>query len=752
MTSPVDAGLPFQLADYYKLKTISQPAVSPDGRKVAFVLEGFLKKDDDRYQNLWVVDTDGSAPPHRLTRGRTRDSSPQWSPDGRYLAFLSARPDELEITETQNEDRENHRGPQAKKTGEEEPKPQIWILDLQAGGEPRQLTCREEGVEEFSWSPDSQKIVFAARDPTPEQKEYLKALRKDKGPYVIHRVQHKYDGRGYLDDVRTHLFVADVGTRAVHQITSGPCDERHPRFSPRGTWIVFVSNRTGDADNNRRQDLWLVRPDGRDARRLTFGDVQANWPRFSPDEKWVAFTVNMVPENVYTLQSLAVIETSLAEKIDDLATFVGKGWSTIGGIVPDSHGGDPIANARVYPVPLRRTPLRLLTADLDRPVESEPLWLDENTIMVSVGDRGQTRLALANVDGAAFITFPYDRMCTVDQFDAQGGMAVVALNRPETGRELYALPVNDLLAVALASSPVDPKAVRLTKVNESLLAGRTPARYERITFANHDGDTIEALVALPPGFDPAKGPAPLLVTIHGGPMSYDTPSFRFDRQYFAGQGYLVLMVNYRGSTSYGEAFCRVIQSDWGPREHDDVMSGVDYLVERGWADPQRLFVTGFSQGGIMTNWAVGHTNRFRAAVTEHGMWDYAAAFGTDDSHLWWQDDLGVPWQNPEGYHRISPAAAVSNIHTPLLITAGEHDWRCPLDQAELLYMALKKRGVPTELVIYQDEHHAITKPRRAIDRLERICRWLEKYGGQPFRDDSAREIPDDAGTSEPQAI
>lgn len=161
------------------------------------------------------------------------------------------------------------------------------------------------------------------------------------------------------------------------------------------------------------------------------------------------------------------------------------------------------------------------------------------------------------------------------------------------------------------------------------------------------------------------------------PVTWGRPIW-FDTQYLASQGYLVLLVNYRGSISYGERFCAVIRGDWGHREHDDVMSGVQAVLDRGWADPDLLYCTGFSQGGIMTNWAVGHTDIFRAAASEHGMWDYTAAYGTDDCHLWWQDDIGVPWQNEEKHRTMSPSSGLQNIRTPLLITAGEVDWRCPL--------------------------------------------------------------------------
>jgi dipeptidyl aminopeptidase/acylaminoacyl peptidase len=691
-------------------------ALAPDGRLAAFTLRWYRQKENDAQSSLWVVPTDGSAPPHRLTRGATADRAPAFSPDGRLLAFLSTREDEPEVAAERSRDAEG--GKPAK------PKPQVWVLDLAAGGEPRQVTAREEGVADFAWSPDGRCLVVAARDPTPAQRRYLEAIRgDDRGPLLTARVQHKHDGRGYLDDVRTHLFVVDVATRAERRLTDGPCDELEPRWSPDGAWIAFVSNRTGDADNNRRSDLWLISPAGDAKRRLTHGDVGARSPRWSPDGRRLAFVSSLAPEDAYRLQHLMVVEVDDGEPLTELP--VGVGWSSVGGIVPDDPGPDPVAAARVYPVPLRRTPARVLTSALDRPVVGAPVWLDAESLLAPVGDRGQTVLVRVADDGTCTRLYPEpgDRLCSLGLPAAAGGVIVAGIDRPDTGMDLYRL---------------GERPLRLTDVNP-WLRERKLASYQWVQFRDHDGVEVEALVARPEH----PGPHPLLVAIHGGPMAYDAPVFRFDRQYWAAtQGYLVLMVNYRGSTSYGEAFCRSIQGAWGPREHDDVMCGVDHVLERGWADPDRLFCTGFSQGGIMTNWAVGHTDRFRAAASEHGMWDYVAAYGTDDCHLWWQDDLGVPWQNEAGYRRISPMAAAGAIRTPLLITAGELDWRCPLSQAEQLYLTLKKRGVPTQLVIYQGEHHAITRPRRAIDRLIRIGRWLARYGGAPWSDASAEGYPD----------
>lgn len=678
---------PLDADDFHRLSRVLDVAVSPDGERVAVVRRDADPEEDEFVRSLFVVPADGDDPPHRLTRASdARD--PAWSPDGSRLAFVASRGTDRADAAARTEEEADD----ALDTGAEEPTAQVWAFDLDRGGDARRLTDFVEGVRSFDWSPDGERLVAAARDPTGAEADALRARREERGPFDTRRTQFKADGTGYLDDVTTHLFVVDRETGATTRLEDAygaGASEAHsglqPSWGPGG--IAFLSRRGPDADATRGMDLYVVAPDGGDAERLTPGEptVGVASPRWGPDGESVA-VAGSDPTNVHVPTEAWVVDADTGER-------------------------------------------RSASASLDRTLSRSgaPEWVDGDRLLAPVGDGGLTRLvaldAGADDPERAFAAQGRDR--TVTAFDVAGGTVAVALSHPGDGEDVFAA---DAGAVLGDWTTADPD--RLTAVNDDLLDGAVTPDCERVRFENGDGDEVEGLLYAPPGFDPGTDdPLPLVAHVHGGPVAYDAPRFEFLYAHWVGRGYAVLNVNYRGSSSYGRAFSEAIRGEWGPREADDVLSGVDAAVERGWADPGRLFVSGFSQGGINTLYVLTRDDRFRAAAPEHGIYDFESLYGTGDLHLWYEHDVGFPWEQPEGYRDISSIRDVDAVDTPLLVTAGENDWRCPASQAEQLYLRVKRRGVDARLVVYPDESHDVSRPGRAVHRVETLTGWFDDHGG-----------------------
>jgi len=693
-----------QPSDLYDYRTAAQPAVSPSGDRVAYVVEGFDPDEDERRASLFVAPTDGSRDPHRLTRVADA-SQPKWSPGDERLAFVAAREEDVarRVGRDENDEATEEDGTESERGDDDGPTPQVWLFDLHRGGDAQQVTDFEEGVREFDWGPGGERTVVSARDPTDEQREYLDEL-EESGPVEIERLQHKANGVGWLDEVTTYLFVVDVdgGERdrlddAYGQGAREPVMGLQPAWGP-GDRIAFASNRTERPDDSEAVCLYTIDPSGEDLRRVTDESRRALGYEWAPDGERLAFLVGE-PTNWYAPNEL----------------HVGR----------DDSG----AHASVTP-------------DLDRTVVLPPRWADvdrdgTDEVVAGVGDGGLTRLVRSDpAAGHAERTFgAQGRDRELADFDVGGDTVVALFNDPQGGHELYAAGVADL---------DDPEAT-LTRVDApaaALLDDRAVPYRERITVENDVGVSIEADLYRPSaagdGEEPATPPEdgyPLVAAVHGGPMSYDAPTFRFERGYWTGEGYAVVRPNYRGSVSYGQAFAERLKGTRGDLETDDVTSVVEAVVGRGLADPDRTFVTGFSYGGITTANVVVRTDEFAAAAAEHGIYDDRSAFGTDDNHLWHEWEFGLPWETPETYDEISPITEVDNVATPLLVTAGENDWRCPPTQAEQLYVSVRKQGVPAKLVIYRNEHHDVGDPDRAVHRIETPTEWFREH--DPAREEEA---------------
>jgi dipeptidyl aminopeptidase/acylaminoacyl peptidase len=257
-----------------------------------------------------------------------------------------------------------------------------------------------------------------------------------------------------------------------------------------------------------------------------------------------------------------------------------------------------------------------------------------------------------------------------------------------------------------------------------------------VTFES-GGRELDAVAYLPEGFDETDDPRPLVVSIHGGPVSYDLPEFRFEYAMWTSRGYVVVCPNYRGGSSYGHEFARALRGKWGTVEVEDVVACAESLCERGWADPDRVFGRGISYGGIAQGHIVTQTDLFAAAAPEHGVYDLRAEFGTSDSHTLVESEFGLPWEDPEAFDAASSITDVDAVETPLLVMAGSEDWRCPPSQSEQLYVGVRKRGVPARLVMY-DDHHSVSDPARAVHRFDQLVDWYERHDPAREGDDGSK--------------
>ena len=639
------------LADYFQLRSVDDPQISPDGEWIAYTITTADLEEDKSRTRIWMVPAaGGEAVP--ITAGEESSSRPRWSPDGKYLAFLSSRG---------------------------EGKTQVRTL-FRRGGEAIQLTDTAQDVTSFEWSPDSTRMVLVLKDPKPEEVE-----AKEKGedyeektapPWVITRQQFKQDYVGYLDNRRNHLYVFDLASKETTQITSGDYDDSAPEWSPDGSKIAFVSNRTADPDTNYNTDIWTVAADnadqGKSLLQITSNPGPDTAPTWSPDGKLIAHTsVTDVDAMLYATSHLAV---------------------------SSAKGGD----------------LNQLTTELDRMIFSPQFSLDGGSIYFLLEDSGEQNLARITLSGGEPDRLIYGS-AVVTAFDIGPNREIAALvGKPQLPAEVF----------LYAKGALDQRTFTNQELLDQLRLGETV----KVELTSPDGTPIEGFVIKPSEFQEGKR-YPTILDIHGGPQSQYDWRFSFEAQLYAANGYLVVRPNPRGSTGYGQEFCLGIWKAWGEPDFEDVMAAVDDVIERGWADSDKLGVTGWSYGGMLTNHVITKTDRFKAAATGASSTLYVTNYGHDQYQRWWEQELGVPWkpENRELWEKLSPFNRVENVTTPTLILCGEKDWNVPVINSEQLYLALKRLGVETELVVYPGEHHGGFAPSHTQDLYERYLAWFGKY-------------------------
>lgn len=648
------AGRPLNPDDWYRFKDVSTLTMAPDGAAVAYLVTSYDKKSDSSRNALWIAGWSGKEP-LQLTRGESV-SEPRFSPDGRYLSFLSARP--------------------AGSTT------QLWVLDRR-GGEARPLTHVSGDIKSYEWSPDGLHIVLVMHSDD-EAGACKEAPHPPPRPLVIDAYHFKDDDNGYLTAaMRSHLYLLDPGSGNCRLLTGEAGHSQSlPAWSPDGRTLAFVSNdmvhRSGAGLDTI--ELMAPQPGATPRRLLTTWSPNHQRLEWSPDGRQLAFLQGAeLKYNAYIMDVLALADVS------------------------SGH-------------------VRALTTGLDRAVLSPHFTADGRAIEFAVEDDGWQYPAEVHLDDGQIEKLS-DRMVVNELVTAAGHTAVLASD-DHTPFEVYALE--------------DGKLRALSAHNRALFSQLALGSVEDIRFASRDGTQIHGQIVKPPGYVHGRR-YPTIVWIHGGPNGQDDHSLllesygpQLERQLFATHGYVVLAINYRGSTGRGAKFARSIFADWGHLEVEDLRAGLDYAINSGIADPARLGIGGWSYGGILTDYTIASDSRFKAAISGAGSANQLSMYGSDEYVIQYDAELGPPWKNTALWLKVSyPFFHADRIHTPTLFLGGDKDFNVPIGGGEQMYQALRSRGVPTQLIVYPGEHHLLDRPSFLVDRYVRYLAWMDKYLGQP---------------------
>ena len=632
-------------SDLYLLKDVRDPELSPDGNWVAYTVTTIDSAKDKSDNDIWMTSWDG-ATTIRVTSSPESESSPRWSPDGRYIAFLSGR--------------------------QEGKGAQIWLLDRR-GGEAQRVTQLKGGVSGFAWSPDSKRMVLVVDEETDSVARKDTAEHKTAKPIVIDRYNFKRDVAGYLGSKRSHLSLFDVDTKKTTTLTSGLEDDDSPSWSPDGRMIAFVRGPVPQPDSGRDDDVYVIeaRAGATPKQLTTFEGSDSGRPAWSPDGKWLAFLRGDEPKyQAYNLSKLAIVA---------------------------SDGS---------------APARVLTAALDRPVSNAEFSADGKSVYVLLADDRENQLARVRVaDGTVERLITGKRVVAGYSTTGRDRIAVLS-STPDRAAEVFAWENGGLR--------------QLSHQNDSLFAQLQLGTTEGVTSKSKDGTEVHGVLVRPASAAPGK--LPLILYIHGGPNGQDSYSFSFDREFFAANGYAVLSVNYRGSNGRGSAYQKAIFADWGDKEVIDLLGAVDEVVRSGVADSERLGIGGWSYGGILTDYTIATTPRFKAAISGAGSALQLSMYGTDQYITQYNQEIGPPWKSQDLWIKISyPFFHADRIKTPTLFMGGASDFNVPIIGGEQMYQALRSLGVPTQLVIYPGQFHGLTIPSYRKDRLERYVAWYNRW-------------------------
>jgi dipeptidyl aminopeptidase/acylaminoacyl peptidase len=659
------AGRPMTVDDLLTAVRITDPRLSPDGRLVAYVRTTTEMPSGKRAGQVWIASADGSGGARQITFGEKTADMPLFSPDGRTLAFLSARGGSR----------------------------QVYVLDL-AGGEARKLTDFAKGVEgPLVFSPDGKKLALVS-DVFPgcadEACNKKMAEEAEKSPVKVHKLTRllyrHWDS--WRENVRHHIFLTDLATGAAVDLTPGDFDspannyeDRSVAFSPDGTRIAFVSNRDGnDAEaSSTNKDVWLVPAAGGPAVKVTANRAQDAHPAFSPDGK------------------------TLAVRSQRRAGFEADRWYL------DLHDVATKEKRTLFTTP-------------DLSVTEFVFSPDGKTVLFTAEREGTENLY--SVDSAGGTPREIVTGGVIGSLQAGRGFVLFSKTTLTSPADLFRASVD-------APMTAPAKVTRLTDANPAFRGDVAFAAPESLWVKGAKGDRVQYWLVKPPSFDPAKK-YPAVFLIHGGPQGawQDGWSFRWCPSLWAAQGWIVALPNPRGSTGFGQSFVDEISQDWGGKVMTDLDAVFDAVVKMPFVDSARTGIAGASYGGYAVDWILGHTDRFKAAVTHDGVFNLQSmSLSTEEQ--WFSDwDLGgEPWSQRarENYAKWSPHLFADKIRTPTLVITNELDFRVPVDQGLQLFTVLKRKGVPSEALVFPDEGHFVLKPLNSKRWHEEVFAWMRKW-------------------------
>lgn len=642
----------------WKLQRVQEPALSPDGKTIAFVVRKFDVDGNTSTRHIYTVPMEGGTPKQITSQGSLNER-PKWTPDSKQIVFVSNRSGEAQVWRMAPDG-----------TGAA----QVTKISTEAGG--------------VLVSPDGKNVVFQsavypdcpddACNKTKAEEEAKNKVKARSYTSLLYRHWTEFQGKK-----RNHLFVVPIEGGVAKDLTPGPRDV--PPFSlggpddyaisPDGTELCFVMNQDENLAMSTNSDLFVVPLAGGEAKKITTMNPAAdNSPGYSPDGKLLA----------YRAQSKAGYESDK--------------WRLV---VMDRTTG--IAT--------------ILTESLDRWVESFTWSPDSKRLFFTVADRGRVNLQMMPAAGGGAQTVVAGASTIDDvQFTPDGRTMIYTEHSATRPVEIFK-----------ASPRSVPEA--MTKLNEGFLDQFAIPSPEEISVDGAERAKVHSFVLKPAGFDPKKK-YPVLFLIHGGPQGAwgHSWSYRWNPQVFANAGFVVVLPNPRGSTSYGQAFTDGINDDWGGKVYDDLMAVVDKIESEPWADKERFAAAGGSYGGYMVNWLLGHSTRFKALVSHAGVYDLRSMAG-ETEELWFVnwEFKGFPWDNPDSYAKWSPSYFAKDFKTPTLVIHGELDYRVPVGQGMQLFTALQMNKVPSKLLLFPDEGHWILKPQNSLLWYKSFIDWVTEF-------------------------